>query len=59
MALKADFRLAWSGILVENHLGELWSLFRFLNPGLLGGLKSFNQRFVTLVEQGDRLTGIC
>lgn len=57
MALKADFRLALSGTPVENHLGELWSLFRFLNPGLLGGLKSFNQRFVTPVEQGDRLAG--
>lgn len=36
VALKADFRLALSGTPVENHLGELWSLFRFLNPGLLG-----------------------
>lgn len=54
-ALKADFRLALSGTPVENHLGELWSLFRFLNPGLLGSLKSFNQRFVAPAEQGDRL----
>ncbi|KGT91289.1 serine/threonine protein kinase [Erwinia typographi] len=55
MMLKADFRLALSGTPVENHLAELWSLFRFLNPGLLGGLKSFNQRFVAPAEQGDRL----
>ena len=55
VALKADFRLALSGTPVENHLGELWSLFRFLNPGLLGSLKSFNQRFVSPAEQGDRL----
>jgi SNF2 family DNA or RNA helicase len=54
-ALKADFRLALSGTPVENHLGELWSLFRFLNPGLLGSLKSFNKRFVSPAEQGDRL----
>jgi superfamily II DNA or RNA helicase len=34
--LKADHRLALSGTPVENHLGELWSLFDFLNPGILG-----------------------
>ena len=34
--LKGDHRLALSGTPVENHLGELWSLFDFLNPGLLG-----------------------
>jgi superfamily II DNA or RNA helicase len=34
--LRADHRLALSGTPVENHLGELWSLFEFLNPGLLG-----------------------
>ncbi|MBY0495102.1 MAG: DEAD/DEAH box helicase [Cyanobacteria bacterium] len=34
--LRADHRLALSGTPVENHLGELWSLFDFLNPGLLG-----------------------
>src|SRR5207248_9419373 len=34
--LRADHRLALSGTPVENHLGELWSLFEFLNPGMLG-----------------------
>jgi SNF2 family DNA or RNA helicase len=34
--LGADHRLAMSGTPVENHLGELWSLFEFLNPGMLG-----------------------
>ncbi len=34
--LKARHRLALSGTPVENHLGELWSLFEFLNPGMLG-----------------------
>ncbi len=34
--LRADHRLALSGTPVENHPGELWSLFEFLNPGLLG-----------------------
>lgn len=34
--LRARHRLALSGTPIENHLGELWSLFDFLNPGLLG-----------------------
>jgi len=34
--LRGGHRLALSGTPVENHLGELWSLFEFLNPGLLG-----------------------
>ncbi len=37
--LRARRRLAMSGTPVENHLGELWSLFEFLNPGMLGGAK--------------------
>ena len=43
--LNADFRLALSGTPVENHLGELWSLFNFINPGLLGNQTQFKQRF--------------
>ena len=43
--LKAKFRLACTGTPVENRLGELWSLFDFLNPGLLGPAASFTQRF--------------
>lgn len=34
--LKGRQRLALSGTPIENHLGELWSLFEFLNPGMLG-----------------------
>lgn len=34
--IRAHFRLAMSGTPIENHLGELWSLFDFLNPGMLG-----------------------
>jgi superfamily II DNA or RNA helicase len=34
--LQANHRLALSGTPIENHLGELWSLFEFLNPGMLG-----------------------
>lgn len=39
--LNANHRLALSGTPVENHLGELWALFDFLNPGLLGAASVF------------------
>ena len=41
--LRARHRLALSGTPIENHLGELWSLFEFLNPGLLGTAKAFQR----------------
>lgn len=37
--LRGSHRLALSGTPIENHLGELWSLFEFLNPGMLGEAK--------------------
>ncbi len=40
--LQGHHRLALSGTPVENHLGELWSLFEFLNPGMLGEAKVLN-----------------
>jgi superfamily II DNA or RNA helicase len=39
--VRASNRLALSGTPIENHLGELWSLFEFLNPGLLGSSSAF------------------
>jgi SNF2 family DNA or RNA helicase len=42
MALQADFKLITTGTPIENHLGELWNLFNFINPGLLGSLQKFN-----------------
>ena len=39
--LRGQHRLALSGTPIENHLGELWSLFDFLNPGLLGRSSAF------------------
>ncbi|MEA3638974.1 MAG: DEAD/DEAH box helicase [Lamprobacter sp.] len=51
MALKGDFRMITTGTPIENHLGELWNLFRFINPGLLGSLQRFNQRFAIPIEQ--------
>ena len=39
--LRGNHRLALSGTPIENHVGELWSLFDFLNPGLLGSSRAF------------------
>jgi superfamily II DNA or RNA helicase len=53
-ALDARNRLCLSGTPIENHLGELWSLFDFLNPGLLGGKLEFATQFRAPIEQqGD------
>ena len=53
-ALTADFRLALTGTPVENRLGELWSIFAFANPGLLGSADQFSQRFAGPIERdGD------
>jgi len=51
MALQGDFRLICSGTPLENHLGELWNLFRFINPGLLGSLEQFNERYAGPIER--------
>jgi superfamily II DNA or RNA helicase len=40
--LNGRHRLALSGTPIENHLGELWSLFEFLNPGMLGAASVFH-----------------
>ncbi|MCC6694940.1 MAG: DEAD/DEAH box helicase [Candidatus Hydrogenedentes bacterium] len=51
MNLQADFRLITTGTPIENHLGELWNLFRFINRGLLGSLDQFNARFANPIER--------
>jgi superfamily II DNA or RNA helicase len=51
LKLSADFRLATTGTPVENRLDELWMLFRFLNPGLLGSRETFNERFAAPMER--------
>ena len=55
-ALDARHRVCLSGTPIENHLGELWSLFDFLNPGLLGGKMEFHTAFRQPIElQGDKV----
>jgi SNF2 family DNA or RNA helicase len=51
MALKGDFKMVATGTPLENHLGELWNLFRFINPGLLGSHEQFNLRFAGPIER--------
>lgn len=46
MRINAGFKLALTGTPVQNHLGELWNLFNFCNPGLLGTLTHFTDRYV-------------
>jgi SNF2 family DNA or RNA helicase len=50
MALPANFRLITTGTPIENHLGELWNLFNFINPGLLGSLQKFNTQYAGPIE---------
>ncbi|MEO6990078.1 MAG: DEAD/DEAH box helicase [Candidatus Baltobacteraceae bacterium] len=45
-ALAAGYRVALTGTPIENHVGDLWSLMDFLNPGLLGGAASFRREFL-------------
>ena len=53
MALQGDFRMAATGTPLENHLGELWNLFRFINPGLLGSADQFQLRFAGPIEKAQ------
>jgi SNF2 family DNA or RNA helicase len=58
LALSAQVRVALTGTPVENHLGDLYSLMRFLNPGLLGSAQQFEKRFAKPMQRdGDRAAG--
>ncbi|MCU0692713.1 MAG: DEAD/DEAH box helicase, partial [Polyangiaceae bacterium] len=49
--IQAQFRIALSGTPVENHLGELWSLFQTILPGLLGSWDRFRDNFARPIEE--------
>ena len=50
-ALQAKARIALTGTPVENHLGDLWSIFDFINPGLLGNAKQFTRYAKQLADR--------
>lgn len=49
--LSARYRVAMTGTPVENHLGDLWSIFHFLNPSLLGSMKHFQLSYLRPIER--------
>ncbi len=51
MRLRGDFKCITTGTPLENHLGELWNLFNFINPGLLGTIEHFNERLAIPIER--------
>ncbi|RJG39208.1 DEAD/DEAH box helicase [Motilimonas pumila] len=53
--LNAQHKLCLTGTPMENHLGELWSIYDFLMPGFLGNLSGFNKHYRTPIEkEGDQ-----
>ncbi len=53
MLLQADHRLALSGTPLENNLGELYSLFRFLNPAMFGIPSDFTKNYLNPIQKED------
>ncbi len=51
MKLKAKRRIILTGTPVQNYLSELWNLFQFLNPGLLGSFDNFSKKYIVPIEQ--------
>ncbi len=56
--LKAGFRVVTTGTPIQNSLGDLYSLFAFLNPGMLGSQKHFREKFdLPISRDGDPAAG--
>jgi SNF2 family DNA or RNA helicase len=49
-SLPADYRIALTGTPVENHVGDLWSIMEFLNPGFLGTQAEFRRSFFVPIQ---------
>ncbi len=50
-SLKSKARVLLTGTPIQNHLSEIWNLFDFANPGLLGSLPDFSERFIIPIEK--------
>ena len=50
MKLNAKNRIILPGTPVQNHLGELWNLYQFINPGLLGSYEQFQKKYIVPIE---------
>lgn len=53
MGLQGDFRLLLTGTPLQNHLSEIWNLFQFANPGMLGTFQHFSETFILPIEKGE------
>lgn len=54
MRLQSDCRIILTGTPIQNHLGELWNLMQFINPGLLGSYEHFNSHFIAPISAGEQ-----
>ncbi len=52
-SFNSDYRVALSGTPIENHLGELWSIFSFLMPGFLSSLTLFKRYYQNPIEKDN------
>ncbi|MEW4528729.1 DEAD/DEAH box helicase [Maioricimonas sp. JC845] len=52
--VQANYRIALSGTPIENHMGDLWSIFEFLNPGMLGRSSAFRMYSGNSADEASR-----
>jgi SNF2 family DNA or RNA helicase len=58
LMLKSKHKLALSGTPIENNLGELYSLFRFLNPAMFGSVQNFNDNYLIPIQKNRDVDAI-
>lgn len=51
MELKGSMRVALTGTPLQNRLAEIWNIFQFINPGLLGSFQAFTEKFINPIEK--------